>query len=237
MAMANVAIVLGGGLIVAIAGCGGTPAGDPAFWRPWYEPAAVSAGDEAAQEPDPGTGGGAIPGGSPTTTSTPPPPESPTPTPTGMTPTPTPANACGLAISVTTASFGGTYAPNNIGSIWIADDHSRFVKSLDVWADRRTEHLDHWVAATAAAGLPNNRLDAVSTATKTSHGTRTAAWNCTDATRAPVPDGNYRVCFELTESNGAGPLDCVAFAKGTAAQDLSPADLPTFKKRRLVFTP
>lgn len=219
-------------MMLAIAGCGGTPAADPAFWRPWYEPPAAS-GDEAPQDPDPSSGSGVISGDSPPTTS------SPTPTPT-ETPTPTPTTtptACGLAVSVTTASFGGTYAPNNIGAIWIADDHSRFVKSLDVWADRRTEHLDHWVAATAAAGLPNNRLDAVSTATKTSHGTRTAAWNCTDTTRAAVPDGNYRVCFELTESNGAGPLDCVAFAKGPAAQDLSPADLPTFKKRRVVFTP
>lgn len=228
--MTNVAIALGGGMIVAIAGCGRTPAPDPTFWRPWYEPPPAASGDEAPQEPDPSAGGGVAPGDSPTTPTT-------TPTPTGMTATPATASACGLAVSVTTASFGGTYAPNNIGAIWIADDHSRFVKTLDVWADRRTEHLDHWVAATAAAGLPNNRLDAVSTATKTSHGTRTAAWNCTDATRTPVPDGNYRVCFELTESNGAGPLDCVAFAKGAAAQDLSPADLPTFKKRRVVFTP
>jgi hypothetical protein len=241
-ALAGVLVALGVWVIMALAGCGATPETDRGFWRPWYEPGAGSGGaddgisDGTPSDPvtGPGMAGAAAPGTDQTTDQT---TDQVTPNPDSPPTTPTTDGSCALAVSVTTASFGGTYAPSNIGAIWIADDRDRFIKTLAVWADRRREHLDRWVAATTAAGLPNNRLDAVSTATKTSHGARSARWDCTDAGRALVADGNYRVCFELTESNGAGPLDCVAFIKGPAALDLAPDDRPTFKKRRVVFTP
>jgi hypothetical protein len=144
---------------------------------------------------------------------------------------------CSLTVTVTTATAGGTYAPENIGAIWIADVNDKFVKSLNVWADRRIEHLEQWRWVTFSAGTQDNRVDAITSATAPMHGTKTARWDCKNAARALVPDGTYRVCFEMTEGNAAGPLECIRFSKGPAAQTIAPRDTANFKQRTLVFTP
>ena len=59
---------------------------------------------------------------------------------------------CSLQVTVTTASPGGKYSPRNIGAIWISDGSDRFIKTLNVWADRRAKYLKRWNAATSAAG-------------------------------------------------------------------------------------
>lgn len=199
-----------------LAACGGAGPGAP-FWRPYYDPPPPPASDPP---PPPVTTGPDL-GGATTTGD-------------GGTPAHGP---CALAVSVTTASPGGTYSPNNIGAIWITDGAGAFVKTLRVWADRRIEHLERWAWVTSLAGAPDNVVDAVTSASMTSHGTRTAAWSCTDIAGKPVADGSYQVCFELTDANAAGPYSCVPFAKGPMPVDLSPADLPTFKQQRIQFTP
>jgi hypothetical protein len=147
------------------------------------------------------------------------------------------ATTCGLAVTVTTVTTDGTYAPDNIGAIWIADGAGHFVQSLRVWANRRIEHLDRWAHDTAVAGAPGSTVDAVTSATLPGHGVRTAAWRCTDQSGASATDGAYQVCFELTESNSAGPTDCVPFQKGAGPLALAPPDRPHFRARQLTFTP
>jgi hypothetical protein len=144
---------------------------------------------------------------------------------------------CSLEVSVTTRAVGGKYAPDNIGAIWIADANDKFVKTLDVWASRRIEHLARWGSVTTSAGAPSNTVDAITGATEQAHGVRTATWNCTDYHKKPSPDGAYRVCFELTDSNTGGPVDCVKFDKSTSPLRIAPPDPSTFKKRSIVFTP
>jgi hypothetical protein len=192
-----------------VAGCGAPAAPEPAFWRPWYDPAPAAGGDSPPAIPPTG-GVGGVGGG---------------------------AGECGLAVTVTTSSTDGTYAPNNIGAIWVADGAGHFVQSLRVWANRRIEHLDRWDHDTAVAGSPGSVVDAVTSATLPGHGVRTAAWSCRDRNGAPAPDGAYQVCFELTESNSAGPIDCVPFQKGAAPLTLTPPDRPTFHARQLTITP
>jgi hypothetical protein len=200
------------------------------FWRPWYEAPDPAAPDDPAPAPaDPGPGDVAAPTGEGTPVDGQPPSPSEQPGPSG--------GPCALTVSVTTATFGGAYAPNNIDAIWIQDGNERFIKTLAVWGNRRQQHLERWVSVTASAGLPNNKVDAVSAATLTRHGPRAAVWNCADVTGTPVANGDYQICFEMTESNGAGPLDCARFTKGTTAWALAPPDLPTFKKRSLLFAP
>ncbi|MES1171997.1 MAG: DUF2271 domain-containing protein, partial [Bacteroidota bacterium] len=107
-----------------------------------------------------------------------------------------------LKVSVTTKAAGGRYQPDNVGAIWIADSGSKFVKSLYVWAAQRRRELSTWSSATSAAGLANNVVDATTSATMQSHGVRMATWNGTNAAKAVVPDGAYKVCFELRDGNG-----------------------------------
>lgn len=200
---------------VGLVACGG-PSGPSEFWRPWYElpdaepsePATDLAGPVDARPSGP-TDGGAGPG----------------------------PGGCSLAISVTTTSAGGRYSPRNIGAIWISDDSDRFIKTVSVWAEKRAKYLQRWNAATSAAKVPGSRVDAVSSATKSSHGVRSGAWNCTDTTSQPVANGAYKVCFELTDYDGPGPYNCVPFTKSPAPFSLTPADSPSFTARRLELTP
>jgi len=144
---------------------------------------------------------------------------------------------CTLSVAVTTASPGGRYSPRNIGAIWISDGNDRFIKTLNVWAAQRAKYLTRWNAATAAAGVPGNRIDAISGATKGSHGLRTGSWGCTNFAAKPVTDGSYKVCFELTDYDGPGPYDCVPFSKSPAPVSLMPADVASFKSRKLELAP
>lgn len=146
------------------------------------------------------------------------------------------SDSCSLSVSVTTVSPGGRYAPRNVGAIWIADAEDRFVKSLHVWGDRRLRHVEAWNAATEAAGAAGNVVDAVTGATEPSHAARSGTWNCRDFNAQPVPDGKYRVYFEVTESNGAGPTTFANFEKGAVAQSVQTA-APNFENMSLTFTP
>ncbi len=148
--------------------------------------------------------------------------------------------AC-LGVVVTTVTADEDYAPRNIGVIWIQTTGKKFVKTLRLWASRRVSHLVEWNAVTAAAGLSRNKVDAVSSATASTHRTYTAGWNCTDAAKMNVPDGMYEVCFEMTEWNayesGDTHVDCVPFTKGRERYRLEPPDEPTFANRYIGFAP
>ena len=140
-----------------------------------------------------------------------------------------------VMISVTTKAPGGRYQPDNVGAIWIADANTRFVKSLYVWGQQRRGELRQWASATSAAGMANNLVDAVTAATMKSHGARMASWNGTNTSKALVPDGAYKVCFELED--GAQQYQCVDFSKSRSAQTLMPADTAGFTARKITYTP
>lgn len=119
-----------------------------------------------------------------------------------------------LNVSVNTSSAGGNYAPRNIVAVWIEDASGNFVKTLLANADRRIEYLYTWKASTNAKGTMYNRVDAITGATLTSHGTRTCSWNGTDYNKKLVADGNYFVCMELTDKHAQGNYSKFAFTKG-----------------------
>jgi len=146
-----------------------------------------------------------------------------------------PPQPCTLMFQVTTATANGSYAPRSCGAIWVTDANGRFVKSLTVWAQKRIRHLVTWQAS--AMG---NTVDAVTSATINSHGTRMAKWNCTGVDHQAVADGTYRINAEMTERNGLGrvmmPLEFVR--RGTDPVMLTAPDQPSFKAIRLqVATP
>jgi hypothetical protein len=138
---------------------------------------------------------------------------------------------------MTTVTDNGTFSPNNVGAIWIAQQSGTFVKTLAVWAATRMSRLTMWNSVTSQAGLNRNTVDAVTGATLPSHETHMVSWNCTDTNEATVPDGAYRVYFEMADSNSSGPNTYVDFTKGPTGQTLTPPDATYFIGINLVFVP
>lgn len=143
---------------------------------------------------------------------------------------------CSLDVSVTTTQPGGKYKPRNVGAIWIADSTGRFVKSLEVWGNRRLSHVTAWTAATKAAGVAGNKVDAVTSATLSAHRTHNVTWNCKDYAGKVAPDDTYRVYFELTDSNNSGPNHFEAFTKGPSATTVQ-GNATNFNGILLTFQP
>lgn len=142
-----------------------------------------------------------------------------------------------LTLQFTTVSVGGQYAPKNIGAVWIADGQDAFVKTLELWAAKRSKHLVKWRAVSG-----NNVVDAVTGPTRSSHSAHEASWDCTDVAGQIVPDGAYRVYVEFTEWNsaskgGPGPLLSADFIKGPEPQDLTVPDQQAFTSIHLVTAP
>lgn len=80
------------------------------------------------------------------------------------------------------------------------------------------------------------RVDAVTGATSAAHRTHVVSWDCTDHQGQRVPDGSYRVYFEVTEANAAGPNHFETFEKGSTAVTLQ-ASVTNFEGIELVFQP
>lgn len=146
------------------------------------------------------------------------------------------SQTCSLRVSVTTTAPGGKYRPRNVGAIWVTDSAGGFVKSLDVWGNRRLSHVVAWNAATRAAGLAGNKVDAVTSATLSTHRAHDVTWDCRDTRDQIMPDGAYRVYFEVTDSNNAGPNHFETFTKGPTAATLQ-SSATNFEGIALTFNP
>lgn len=143
-----------------------------------------------------------------------------------------PVPTTGLAVKMTTSSAGGNFAPRNIVAVWIETDAGVFVKSLTVYANIRIDYLTHW--NTASNG---NKTDAVTGSTRSSHGTITSYWNGKDKNGTLMPDGNYKVCMELTDKDFTGNFATFPFTKGTTAISLTPANQNSFSSVSIKWTP
>jgi hypothetical protein len=142
-----------------------------------------------------------------------------------------------LTVTATTSTTGGNYSPKNIVAIWIEDQQGNFVKTLLAYAQTRRTHLNTWEASTTAAGSPFNTVDAITGATRTSHGTRTCNWNGTDVNGTLVADGTYKVRMELTDKNGTGNFSTFTFTKGPNAENQTPANVPSFSSISINWEP
>jgi hypothetical protein len=140
---------------------------------------------------------------------------------------------CHLTFTVTTVTFNGDYAPDNVGVIWIADANDKFVKTLKVWAAKRRTYLETWKKASGG-----NIVDAVTGATAGSHAARNVTWNCTDVKGQIVPDGIYRVRAQFTEEETNGKLMTpIEFTKDGSPVDLTPPAQTSFKLIHLQVGP
>lgn len=209
------------GLAVCSAGCEPAHGGDPTFWAPYAGGGGASeatttttgAASSGGGNGPSGGGGGGSGGGAPVSTG-------------------------GLVFQFTTASLNGKYAPKNIVAVWITDSNGAFVKTLDLRAAKRAEHLVAWNADTNA-----NIVDAVTGATRKAHGPYESKWDGTNVSGGQVADGEYHVNVEFTEWNSSdsgkapGPMTAVTFLRGSMKQDITVPDVSGITGIHLVYEP
>ncbi|MEZ4909017.1 MAG: DUF2271 domain-containing protein [Saprospiraceae bacterium] len=142
-----------------------------------------------------------------------------------------------LTITTTTEDAGGNFKPKNIMAIWIGDNDNNFTKTLMAYADKRIQYLYTWKDITSAAGSQYNRVDAITGATRSSHGERICTWNGTDVDGTLVPDGTYTINMELTDKHEQGNYSTFTFEKGPNEQTLTPSDVPSFTNITIHWQP
>jgi hypothetical protein len=120
------------------------------------------------------------------------------------------ANTSGnLTAIVTTSPAGGEYYPDNVFAIWVQNSSNTFVKTLMAYANARVSYLNSWVTNSA-----KNKVDAITGATLSSNGIRTATWNGTDVSKVVVADGTYTLKMEYCDG-GSSKVASYTFTKGT----------------------
>ena len=145
-----------------------------------------------------------------------------------------------LAINVATKGTGvpgKNYAPRNIIVIWIEDESGNFVKTLLLNARERMTHLNNWESSTADYGSTYNAVDAVTSATNNSHGTRSCTWDGMDINGNLMPDGDYILVMELTDLDATGRLSEFSFKKGPDSFELAPKDQTSFASISIKWNP
>jgi hypothetical protein len=80
-------------------------------------------------------------------------------------------------------------------------------------------------------------MDAVSRATLRTEQKHEMTWDMRDAKGNLVPDGTYHVVVEVTEVDGTGPNDAVAFDKGPMPSQLMPSDKAPYATMSLEYQP
>lgn len=139
--------------------------------------------------------------------------------------------AATMNLTLTTKALGGRYAPKNIGAIWIADGQGDWMRTLEVWAQRRERYL----SAYRAANPTRDRTDAITSATLRTHREHQVSWDFTDLSGELVPDGTYQVFVEITDKDARGEVTSFSFTKEGPAE---PATGPSWLTGvRLEVTP
>jgi len=141
-----------------------------------------------------------------------------------------------MTFTVRTIAYGGTYSPRNVGAIWITNSSNQFVKTIKVWAATYRSRLVKWIASSG-----NNTTGAITTATLNSHQLHSVSWNGKNYSNATLPDGNYNVNIEYTESNSTisspGKYKVITFSNSTTPVDITPSSDSYFTDMHLIWTP
>ncbi len=102
-----------------------------------------------------------------------------------------------LSVQFATLSYNGEYSPDNVGAAWIESSEG-FVKTLEVWGSRRLKHAVAWRAASGG-----DTVDAITGATRRTHGPHAVRWDCTDSSGATLAAGPLALHIELTEEDSS----------------------------------
>jgi hypothetical protein len=102
-----------------------------------------------------------------------------------------------LEVRFTTSSPRGDlkYEPRHVHAVWVENAAGAFVKTIGRWGVVEHSNLTQWMAA------DGTHLDGWTGATPMAYQSHTTVWDLTDRSDAEVPDGRYRLRFELTNRN------------------------------------
>ena len=103
------------------------------------------------------------------------------------------------------------YGPDNAGATWITTKDGEFVKTLELWASVRREHLVGYAAACGCVPSGSNKpkVDVTATASRIVAGNKmpdpmhSAIWNGTDRTGSGAPPGAYVLHVEVADCDAA----------------------------------
>jgi len=149
------------------------------------------------------------------------------------------------------------WSPFNCVAIWVEDNSGVFVKTLSAWAGLRREDLKTWVLKSNmdVTGLtpvtvsdPTKLFlpqpDGTTGATLYDYGIINCSWDGKNKSGVLMPDGIYKIQYELTDNglikNGGTEVHrnmTVTFTKGPTASTQTPADVTSFGKNTVTWTP
>jgi hypothetical protein len=113
-----------------------------------------------------------------------------------------------IELSMTTSTYWGQHTPRNAMAAWLFDVATySYIKTFWVngsivgvqgmpYVDSTRRSLINWEYASK-----KDTADAVTGATFKGHGTRKIFWDCKDKSGQVVPDANYMIWLEMTETN------------------------------------
>ena len=140
-----------------------------------------------------------------------------------------------MQVTFTTTESGGPYRPSNIVAVWIEGAGGAFVKTITRWSNVRTSSLVAWNQTSGGDA------DAVSGATRTTHGELVVNWDLKDRQNAVVPDGTYTIRMEVADENATAPAQnnegTFTFTKGTAPDNQTGLSNGGFTNVSISYTP
>ncbi len=137
-----------------------------------------------------------------------------------------------VTVTVTTSSYNGQYAPRNVFAIWLEAADGGYIHSMGVWAKNYKLRLSRWYSKSSHGA--NGMADAVTGASRTSHGSKTVSL---DFTKYPVAAGDYKVWFELNEGNGGSKSTSADITLGPGGTVTGVANTANIKDITISFTP
>jgi len=141
-----------------------------------------------------GNGGGTMPTPSPTA------PPTPSPTPPVLGGGSPATGSVSLTYTTVAPSPGGRYTPRHVQAIFVTDMNDRLIRSISAAPGNANgpaaPHLKRW------RFLTNGTADGLSGATLPAYGAGTpVTWDLKTKDGTIVPQGNYKIWFELSEAN------------------------------------
>jgi len=141
----------------------------------------------------------------------------------------------------TTPTSNPRYYPRNIVAVWLEDQNQGFVRTFMRFAQRRVRYLIAWNGVATDSASLSASPDAITGATRSSHGSLSGSWLLVDADGNPLPDGQYTVRMELTDhdsssasSNNQGTF---TFEKNGTASEVHGLSSGGFEDVSIIYTP
>jgi hypothetical protein len=132
-----------------------------------------------------------------------------------------------LVINAETITYYGVYAPANCTAIWIQKPNGDFIQTLFIAEQWYGIYLTKWWSISSG-----DKTDAVSQASRFTHGAISATWNLVD-----VPFGTYEFWVEYTENNGTGLNTFGTIEINDTGKSINGTSTTYIKNLTALFTP